>query len=262
MQSCEVRWRGDESDCADRDSWAPEIERNLSGIVVGPTPRSRPVRSFPSHNQGRASALELLLWSEPRAVLLLCQRDVPLGAREQFVERDDLGLIEVSAIQPDPAVPGDYHHAFLHWPPAKLAALPVQIYPPVVVGPPAPADGAERPAYSTPSSSPEQFVGAIGLQLTASGIVELGRIVHDPSDGCSPPILRSIVIGNTLFTLSHGGVVASSIDTLAPQAFAAFPQQSTPTVGGQAEPSLRAEPLSRPLDTVALSAEPPVVGAN
>jgi Beta propeller domain len=130
------------------------------------------------------------------------------------------------------------HHAFLYWPPTKLAVLPVQIYPPAVVGPPAPATGAKRSAFGTPTNSPAQFVGAIGLQLTASGIVELGRIVHDPIDGYSSPILRSIVIGKTLFTLSDGGVMASSIDTLARQAFAAFPQQSTPTVGatGGAKP--------------------------
>ncbi len=34
------------------------------------------------------------------------------------------------------------HHAFLYWPPTKLAVLPVQIYPPVLGGPPVPATGA------------------------------------------------------------------------------------------------------------------------
>jgi uncharacterized secreted protein with C-terminal beta-propeller domain len=117
------------------------------------------------------------------------------------------------------------HHAFLYWPATKLAVLPVQIYPPVVVGPPVPATGANGSGAGAPTSSSAQFVGAIGFHIGASGIDELGRIVHDPVGGYSPPIRRSVVIGNTLFTLSDEGLMASSLQTLARRAFVEFPQQ-------------------------------------
>ena len=48
-------------------------------------------------------------------------------------------------------------------------------------------------------------------------------MVHDPVNGSTPAIQRSLVIGDQLFTVSDGGVLASSLGTLAPQAFVAFP---------------------------------------
>jgi Beta propeller domain len=90
-------------------------------------------------------------------------------------------------------------HALLFWPATKLAVLPVQ-------------------TYTAPV-----FVGAIGYRLDASGIAEVGRIVHDPVSGWLPAVQRALVIGNRVFTLSNTGVMASSLDGLAPQAFAAFP---------------------------------------
>jgi hypothetical protein len=100
-----------------------------------------------------------------------------------------------------------------------------------VVGPPVPATGATGSPAGSGTSSPAQFVGAIGFHLGASGINEVGRIAHNPVNGYSPPIRRSVVIGDTLFTLSDEGVMASSLDMLARQAFVAFPQQPTPVVG-------------------------------
>ena len=41
-------------------------------------------------------------------------------------------------------------------------------------------------------------------------------------NGSTPPIERSIVIGNQLYTVSSEGVMASSLDTLARQAFVSF----------------------------------------
>ena len=42
-------------------------------------------------------------------------------------------------------------------------------------------------------------------------------------NGSTPTIVRSIVIGNQLYTVSDLGVMASSLNGLARQAFVAFP---------------------------------------
>jgi len=208
---------------ARRASLASSSSRLL--VVSAPSGQRRAARDRPRRRCGKRARRQ-----PARAV----RRERPERAR--LLARTSLGGGSYSQALYD-------HHAFLYWPPTKLAVLPVQIYPPAVVGPPAPATGAKRSAFGAPTSSPEQFVGAIGLQLTASGIVELGRIVHDPIDGYSPPILRSIVISKTLFTLSDGGVMASSVNTLARQAFAAFPQQST--AHGRGDRRSEASALSR-----------------
>ena len=103
------------------------------------------------------------------------------------------------------------HHAFLYWPATSLAVLPIQIYPQVVSFP----GGAPAAAGA--------FTGAIGYKVTSAGISEVGRAVQDTVNGQTPQIERSLVIGNSLFTVSAQGVMASSLDTLARQAFVAFP---------------------------------------
>jgi hypothetical protein len=113
------------------------------------------------------------------------------------------------------------HHAFLFWPPTGLAVLPVSISSPVVFAPPG-ASGAPTPAPQQSSS----FVGAIGYHIDASGISEVGRVAHNSVNGYTPAIERSLVIGDQLFTLSTGGVMASRLDTLAPQAFVSFPSST------------------------------------
>ncbi len=183
-------------------------------------------------NEPAGSQLELFDVSDPSAPRLLA--------------RTSLGGGSYSSALYD-------HHAFLYWPATKLAVLPVQIYPPVSTGPPTPAPGAPGSgsgttgagsgstgaASGTATSSSAAFVGAIGFHIGPSGINEVGRITHDAVNGYSPPISRSIVIGEQLFTLSDGGVMASSLGTLARQAFLAFPNQ--PVVGpvgvGVAPPS-------------------------
>ena len=42
-------------------------------------------------------------------------------------------------------------------------------------------------------------------------------------NGFTPQIERAIVIGQTLYTLSESGIMASSLSTLARQAFVAYP---------------------------------------
>jgi hypothetical protein len=132
------------------------------------------------------------------------------------------------------------HHAFLFWPPTALAVLPVSIYSttPVFVPPtpqPLPATGSSGGPASTVEPT-GGFVGAIGFRVDRSGITEVGRITHDAVNGASPQIDRSLVIGQQLFTVSSEGVMASSLATLARQAFVTFPSPP-PAGGGTSSPS-------------------------
>jgi hypothetical protein len=95
-------------------------------------------------------------------------------------------------------------HAFLYWAPRKLVVLPVQVY-----------DAA-------PGSKPG-FTGAVALNVDATGINEVGRVAHNAVDGYSPPISRSMVIGDRLLTLSDGGVLASALDGFTPAGWLPFP---------------------------------------
>ena len=105
------------------------------------------------------------------------------------------------------------HHAFLHWPRTGLVAVPVQTYEP---------DGGKPP-----------FVGAIGFRVSrASGISELGRVVHGTdSGGNAYPIRRSLVVGDALYTVSDLGVRATSLASFAGLGWAAFPQPPAPSPG-------------------------------
>ena len=47
-------------------------------------------------------------------------------------------------------------------------------------------------------------------------------------EGPRPPIGRSVVIGDLLYTLSYAGLAAHRLDTLAPVSFAAFPPPPAP----------------------------------
>lgn len=97
------------------------------------------------------------------------------------------------------------HHAFLWWPRARLAVLPVQTY------------------LDTP------FLGAVGLRVRRTGIAEIGRISHPGVPGVEPagspgaPISRSLVVDDTLYTVSAAGVKGSSLPTFADRGFARLP---------------------------------------
>jgi hypothetical protein len=99
-------------------------------------------------------------------------------------------------------------HAFLFWKPADLAVIPLQTF----------------------GDTGSTFSGAVGFRVGASSLAEAGRITHpSPATGdVAPSIGRSIVIGDRLYTLSYAGLEASRLDTLAPLAFAAFPQPPQP----------------------------------
>jgi hypothetical protein len=105
------------------------------------------------------------------------------------------------------------HHAFLFWAPTGLAVLPLQVYG---------TGGVVTPGG--PIASSGSFTGAVAFHLTRSGgIGALTQIAQDAVNGSSPQIERAIVIGQTLYTLSDSGIMASSLSSLARQAFVAFP---------------------------------------
>jgi uncharacterized secreted protein with C-terminal beta-propeller domain len=96
-------------------------------------------------------------------------------------------------------------HAFLYWAPSKLVVLPVQVF------------------DDSGASAAPGFTGALALRVDQSGIAEVGRVAHDPVNGYPPPVTRSLVIGGSLWTLSHGGVMASALDGLGRLGWVAFP---------------------------------------
>ena len=70
----------------------------------------------------------------------------------------------------------------------------------------------------------------------------LARITHPvlSTDGYTPPIGRSVVIGDLLYTLSYAGLASNRLDTLAPQSFATFPPPPPPP------PNASDQPIPRP----------------
>lgn len=84
------------------------------------------------------------------------------------------------------------HHAFLWWPASKLAVLPL---------------------------SQPGFTGAAGFRVSrAGGIDEAGRLGHDDQ-----PVQRDTVVGERLFALTDAGMAVGRLDTLAGEAWVAFP---------------------------------------
>lgn len=96
-------------------------------------------------------------------------------------------------------------HAFLYWPRTGLTVLPVNSYS---------AEGGDRS-------------GAIALRVTDSAVTELGRITHPrierENTGYRPGIQRSLVIGDSLWTLSEAGLQLNELTTLDEQAFIKLP---------------------------------------
>ena len=87
------------------------------------------------------------------------------------------------------------HHAFLYWPRTGLVVVPFQ----------------ER---------------AVGFRVSrANGIREVGRVAQSGS------IRRSFVVRDAVVTISDAGVESSSLATLSPLGWAAFPSAEPPIKG-------------------------------
>jgi uncharacterized secreted protein with C-terminal beta-propeller domain len=113
-------------------------------------------------------------------------------------------------------------HAFLYWKPSQLAVIPLSVY-----------------------GQNTSFSGAVGFRIGTASIAEAGRIAHpaDPGDTYTPPIGRSVVIGDALYTLSYAGLAANRLDNLASLSFTGFPRQPRPTPPPGPEPV----PLPQPV---------------
>lgn len=109
------------------------------------------------------------------------------------------------------------HRAFLYWAKTGLTLLPVQSYGDgdVIIQEGRPADPAVE------SKAPEfrqQFMGAVGFTVNEREVKELGRIRHRGDT----PIRRSLVVGDSVLTVSDGGLLASDLGSLADRSWLAF----------------------------------------
>ena len=110
------------------------------------------------------------------------------------------------------------HRAFLWWDDTRTAVIPVEIYPRLECPP-----NAEC-IFTEEQSRP--YMGAVAFTVDEDGsIVEAGRVTHEgrgaQRDGWYP-VLRSVVVGDALYTISEGGVLKSDLSTLADEGFAPF----------------------------------------
>ncbi|MBT8215610.1 MAG: benzoate transporter [Acidimicrobiia bacterium] len=98
------------------------------------------------------------------------------------------------------------HRAFLYWAPTSTAVIPVQ-----------------RWGWDERSGKDDHFVGAIGLELDRDrGIQEIGSVVHDGSEPWYGQIRRSLVVGDTVFTMSELGLAGSDLRTFESSSWVSF----------------------------------------
>jgi hypothetical protein len=118
-------------------------------------------------------------------------------------------------------------HAFLYWPASRLVVVPIQVpygvaSPPSVPGQPnTGGGGATEPASIVPSPDGP---GALVLRIDSGAITQAGFIRQPVSSGgyWDPAIERSLVIGDTLWTVSGAGLLASDLSTLRQQSWIPF----------------------------------------
>ena len=101
------------------------------------------------------------------------------------------------------------HHAFLYWDPERLAMIPVQ-------------------QWRWDDKGEEAFFGAVGLRVSDNGdLAEVEKVVHPGGTGeknwdWRAQILRSIVIGDSVYTVSAKGIMKSDLDALQETAWLDF----------------------------------------
>jgi uncharacterized secreted protein with C-terminal beta-propeller domain len=106
------------------------------------------------------------------------------------------------------------HHAFLWWPASSLAVIPYQRYDLVAV------DAVPGTALPGVPAGPES--GALGMRVARDGIAELGRLMHPVDPQYGNMVRRSLVVGDALYTLSDGGIMASGLGDLRERTWLAF----------------------------------------
>ena len=109
------------------------------------------------------------------------------------------------------------HRAFLYWAPEKMAVMPVSWW-----------------RYDDQTDYWEEFSGAFVLSVGAGGIRQQATIEHEIKAPGIPeeelrdqywwalPIRRSLVVGDTLFTVSDAGLLGSDLETLEPTSWIGF----------------------------------------
>ena len=122
-----------------------------------------------------------------------------LGVQASLFDVSDLRRprrLDALSLGPSWSAAENDHHAFLWWPRARLAVIPV-------------VASGDRP-----------FTGALGLTVDGRSLSISGRVAHVVGGGAQAtepggvPILRSLVVGSTLYTVSElgrEGVVADDV---------------------------------------------------
>ncbi len=100
------------------------------------------------------------------------------------------------------------HHAFLYWGETGLAMVPVQ-------------------QWSWDGKSESAFFGAVGLTVDEDGdLREVRRLVHPGGDDkvgdYRAQIVRSLVIGESVYTVSPKGIMTSDLDSLQQESWLGF----------------------------------------
>jgi hypothetical protein len=119
-------------------------------------------------------------------------------------------------------------HAFLYWPASRLVVVPIQapygvVSPPSVPGQPGAGGGGAAAGSGSLAPSPDGS-GALVLRIDSGAITQAGFIRQPASSNgyADPAIERSLVIGNTLWTVSGVGLLASDLITLRQQSWIPF----------------------------------------